>query len=136
MTLVIDASIALAWVFGDEQDSVSQSVLELVSDNGAIVPAIWRIEVANGLRSAMRRKRISQSDRTYALHELADLPINDDPDTNKYAWSTIVALSDQYDLTPYDASYLELVVRRNATLASNDKDLNQAAKAIGIRTLR
>jgi predicted nucleic acid-binding protein len=136
VTLVVDASITLAWLFDDEGDSVSELALDLTMRSGATAPLIWRIEVANGLRSAMRRRRITIQQRDAWLPVLSKLPVTEDLFTNQLAWSKTLALSDQYALTLYDAAYLELAIRTGLTLASNDKDLNEAGRAVGIQTLR
>jgi predicted nucleic acid-binding protein len=38
----------------------------------------------------------------------------------------------QYDLTAYDAAYLELAIRHNLAIASSDKALVKAAQAAGV----
>lgn len=132
MSLVIDASIALAWSFEDERTPPVLAVLEETIRDGAIVPLLWRLEVANSLRSALRRGRITQEFRDKALTDFADLRIEIDADTNTHAWSSIVSLSDGHDLTPYDAAYLELAQRRRMPLASLDGRMRRAASDIGI----
>lgn len=132
MSLVIDASVALAWTFGDERTPPVIAILEDVLREGAVVPVLWRLEVANGLRSALRRGRITQSLRDATLVDMADLPITIDTETNDHAWSFVVALSDRYELTPYDAAYLELAQRRRVPLATLDRQLGEAAFSAGV----
>ncbi len=59
MSLIIDASITLAWCFEDEATPAAEDVLDQVVESNAIVPSIWRFEVGNALQMAIRRKRIS-----------------------------------------------------------------------------
>ena len=132
MSLVIDASIALAWSFEDERTPPVLAVLEETIQHGAVVPLLWRLEIANSLRSALRRGRITQEFRDEALADLADLRIEIDADTNTHAWSSIVLLSDGHDLTPYDAAYLELAQRRRIPLASLDRRMRRAASDLDI----
>lgn len=132
MTCVIDASITLSWHFEDERTKAADLVLDRVSDGGAFVPALWRLEVANGFRTAIRKKRIVASFRDEALLSLANLSITLDPDTDAQSWTGILALADRFDLTPYDAAYLELARRRALPLASLDRDLRSAARAFGM----
>lgn len=135
MTLVIDASAALAWVFEDEMDEASRTLLARVAKSGAFVPVIWRLETASGLRSALRRKRLSLAKRDGAIALLETLSVVDNAETNARAWTSIVALSDRYDLTPHDASYLELAIRLGADIATRDAALSAAAKAAGLTTV-
>jgi len=44
-----------------------------------------------------------------------------------------LALARRYGLSSYDASYLELALRRSLPLASLDKDLMKAAQRAGVK---
>jgi predicted nucleic acid-binding protein len=132
MSPVIDASLTLAWFFEDERTPAIDSVLDEVATTGALAPALWRLEVANGLQTAKRRKRIDAAFRNRALARLAELPIAIDPETDAQAWTATLGLADRFDLTLYDAAYLELALRRAAPLASLDAALRGAAQALGI----
>ncbi|MDQ6681585.1 MAG: type II toxin-antitoxin system VapC family toxin, partial [Pseudomonadota bacterium] len=54
MTIVVDSSYALACVLPDEPRPKS---MKAVLGDVLAVPFIWPIEVANAMRSAVRRKR-------------------------------------------------------------------------------
>jgi predicted nucleic acid-binding protein len=135
MSLVIDASITLAWYFTDEITPVAEAVLDRVAEAGAVVPGHWRLEVANALQSARRRKRVSGVYRDKSLAELARLPITVDPYTNTHAWTSTLELADDFALTAYDAAYVELARRRNLPLATLDTQMRQAATGLGIPLL-
>ena len=107
----------------------------LVIEDVGWVPAIWHLEVANGLQHAIRQRRIDVAFRTGALRDLIDLDIATDTETNVFAWSDTLALADRFRLTPYDASYLELAWRRGLPLASLDSDLRAAGEALGLELL-
>jgi hypothetical protein len=55
VSLVLDSSATLAWIYSDEINDSIRHVFEIVADEGAIVPALWRLEVANSLTIAVRR---------------------------------------------------------------------------------
>jgi predicted nucleic acid-binding protein len=55
MSIVLDASMAIGWLFADERAAASRLVLRRVVAEGALVPSLWRLEVANVLRNAVRR---------------------------------------------------------------------------------
>ena len=129
MSLVIDSSITLAWCFQDEKTDESTAVLHQVGDAGAVVPALWRLEVLNGLQVAVRRRRIDTAYRDASLTDLRALAITIDRGTNRQAWSATLRLSDRFGLTPYDAAYLELALRRGLPLATLDGDLMRAAQS-------
>jgi predicted nucleic acid-binding protein len=132
MSLVLDPSLALSWYFEDERTPATDALLDRVVDEGAAVPGLWRLEIANGLRSAIRRKRIDKVFRDRAIAQLARLPITVDPDTDRYAWTTTIQLADRFGLTPYDAAYLELAQRLTLPLATLDEQLRAAAAELGV----
>ncbi len=129
MSLVLDGSVALAWCFSDETTPVIDEVMLRAARNGAVVPSIWRLEVANGLRSAIRRRRLTASARDDLLAAFTEMRIDTDTDTDRQAWTTTLILADRHGLTPYDASYLDLACRRRIPLASLDRILRSAAQA-------
>ncbi len=132
MSLVLDSSATLAWIYQDEVSDVTQQIFELVANSRAWVPAIWRLEVANGLQTGVRRGRIDGAYRDLALGDLALLDISIDQDTDKYAWSSTLRLADRFRLTLYDAAYLELAQRRSLPLASLDEELRAAARGLDV----
>jgi predicted nucleic acid-binding protein len=134
--LVIDGSTAINFVLKDEQESGAMKALAAIEGGvPTYVPAHWCVETANGLIMAERRKRASQADITEALNLIAALPVLTDDETAQRAWSDTAALARQYGLTIYDAAYLELAMRRGASLASTDAALNRAAQAAGVTLL-
>lgn len=135
MSVVIDASLTMTWYFDDEITPTTEAVLNHVSEAGAVVPSLWRLEVANAFQSALRRKRISPKYRDESLVELGELPITLDADTDTYAWTTTLRLAERFGLTIYDAAYLELAQRRSLPLATLDNELREAATAIDVTLL-
>ena len=103
-----------------------------VADAGALVPGLWRLEVANGFQMAVNRQRIDAVYRDASLNELTRLPITIDTDTNTYAWSTTLRLAERFSLTAYEAAYLELAQRCSLPLATLDPALHAPAAALCI----
>ena len=135
MSLVLDSSAALAWAYSDEGSEAIDDVVDRVTRSGAWVPAIWRLEVANGLEHGVRRGRIDREMRDAILRDFSDLDIPVAPDTNEYAWTATLALAERFHLTLYDAAYVELARRRSIPLASLDSDMRGAAKSLDIPLL-
>jgi predicted nucleic acid-binding protein len=132
MSLVVDASMAVAWLFSDERSEAPQAILRRVATEGALVPSLWRLEVANVLRNAVRQKRCDTGYATRCLQRLGRLPIVVDSETDTHAWDRARQLSAEHDLTVYDAAYLELALRRRLPLASRDAALIEAARKAGL----
>jgi predicted nucleic acid-binding protein len=135
MSLVLDCSIILAWVYADETTAPVRQVFDLVSQGGAWVPSLWRLEVANVLEMSMRRRRHDAAFCDATLADLAHLPIQVDGETDIRAWTETIGLAERHQLTLYDAAYLELAQRRGLPLATLDRDLRRAAGAEKIRVL-
>lgn len=133
--LVLDSSATLAWIYTDETTESVREIFEMVSDGGACVPSLWRLEIANSLQTAVRKRRIDSTYRDQSLSDMALLNITIDGETNLHAWTKTVYLADKFGLTPYDAAYLELALRRHLPLATLDKDLRAAAAASRVKLL-
>jgi predicted nucleic acid-binding protein len=135
VSLVLDCSATLAWVFPDETSKAIQSVFERVVEQGALVPDLWRIEVANSLTMAFRSGRMTEEERTTSPLALADLQIVADDETGTRVWSDTISLADRYRLTVYDATYLELALRLSLPLATLDSELRKAARSARVLLL-
>ena len=132
MSLVVDASMTLSWYFQDAQSPASLDLLREVSASGAIAPSLWRLEVASAFLAALRRKRITVEFRDLSLRDLGTLAISIDAETDRQAWTRTLRLADRFDLTAYDASYLELPDRLGLPLATGDAALARAAASCGV----
>jgi predicted nucleic acid-binding protein len=135
VSVVIDASLTLAWYFDDETTPAADAVLDRVSEAGAVVPCLWRLEVANAFQSALRRKRITTAYRDESLTKLDAMQITVDADTDTYAWTTTLRLAERFGLSVYDAAYLELAQRRSLPLATLDRELREAAPTVNVTLL-
>jgi predicted nucleic acid-binding protein len=132
VSLVLDPSITLSWYFEDECSPAADALLHRVAEDGAVVPSLWRLEIANGLQIALRRRRINRTFRDRSLAELGRMAITTDLDTDRYTWTNTLQIADRFQLTVYDAAYLELAQRRSLPLATLDKPLRAAAGTLGI----
>jgi predicted nucleic acid-binding protein len=133
--MVIDCSAAVAWCFEDEASDEIDALLPRIGDEGAVVPALWHLEVANVLIQATKRGRITADDADTRLRLIATLPITTDAETSTRAWHDTLALARVEGLTAYDAAYLELAIRRRLPLATRDKALAEAARRRGVQVL-
>jgi predicted nucleic acid-binding protein len=135
MSLVLDSSATLAWIFGDETTESIRTVFEQVVERGAFVPTLWRLEVANSLTTAARRGRIDPAFRDSALADLGAMGVIVDSATEMNAWGATLSIADRCKLTVYDAAYVELAQRRGLPLATLDGEMAAACDALGLRRL-
>jgi hypothetical protein len=54
---VVDASIAITWCFQDQATPETDRLLDKVRDEGAVAPALWRLERADDAGSRFGRRR-------------------------------------------------------------------------------
>lgn len=132
---VLDASVALGWCFGDEELAHAERVLHRLATEPAIVPAIWLLEVANGLAVAERRGRLTAADVGRVRTALAALPIELDVPSLDRVLGDVLELARAEGLSAYDAAYLELAVRLGCPLATADHGLRTVAAKVGVGLL-
>lgn len=130
--LVVDASIALAWLFDDETQPGADRALDRLIEDRAEVPQLWHLEIRNSLLTAERRGRISLDEIHERLDALSGLPIQTDEDPDL---RSAFDLARRHGLSFYDALYLELAKRQRAELATLDRALGRAAVSEGVPLL-
>jgi predicted nucleic acid-binding protein len=132
---IVDCSLTMSWCFPEEATDASSAIQDRMAHETAIVPMHWFLEVANVLAMAEKKKRITHAKSAEFLTLLEDLEIEADGEAAGRAFSHILALSRSHGLTSYDATYLDLALRKRLPLASLDDELRSAAKKTGIQVL-
>ena len=129
---MIDASIALAWCFPDEQSEYADKVLVALEGKTILVPAIWSLEITNAMLVGERKKRLGQPEILRFNTLLRSLPVLQDVQPIGDQIGNILPLAREHNLTAYDAAYLELAIRHGASLATLDSPLEKATKLAGV----
>lgn len=130
---VLDASVALSWFFEDEAGEESLGVRTRLTEERAVVPALWLYEVGNALTVASRRGRMTPEQASRAAQLLAELPVDVEPPSRDV--TDLLELAATSGLSVYDAAYLQVASRRGIPLATSDQRLITAAKAAGVQLL-
>ena len=133
MRFVLDCSVTLPWFFDDEKTDYTETLLDSLVQDQAVVPMLWRWEFANALLMAMRRGRISNTRRQEIIAQAERLPII--LDTYAVTITSISDLAMDCQVTAYDAAYLEVALRLSLPLASLDAALIAAAKKRNVALL-
>ena len=126
---VIDASVTMPWFFADEATPFTEGLLDTIGAQVLWAPALWVLECTNVLQSAQRRRRIDANRRAEIASELSVLPVRIDPQIPDFV--SLDRLAAAHSLSAYDATYLELALRRSLVLVSLDARLIAAAGALG-----
>ena len=129
---VLDASVVMAWCFEDESNPYADAVLESLSSHSCLAPAVWPLEISNVLVVAERRGHINKAGSVRFVTLISQLPIIVEPESSRRVFAEIMALAREQGLSSYDASYLDLAMRRGLPLATLDARLQQAAQQTGV----
>ena len=133
---VLDASVSLSWFVDDPVPIAAVEIRNLlVKGQNALVPALWAFEMANGLVTAERKRVLSSLDVSDCCDEIEILltgSLELVADSPRNIVRILFASAHAHSLTAYDASYLELAMRRNLPLATLDKSLAAAAQREGV----
>jgi predicted nucleic acid-binding protein len=133
MPFVVDASVTLAWCFEDETTPQTEAILDRLSDDTAVVPSLWELEVSNVLLLGERRGRLTESQSARFVALLGQLPIL--VDSASVDIGAVLAAGRSHALTAYDAAYLVLAEREGVPLATLDAKLRAAAQAVGVSVI-
>jgi predicted nucleic acid-binding protein len=131
---VLDCSASLPWVFANEATPATEALLDDLANGGhAWVPALWHLELANVMLGAQRRGQIDKAGTEKFLATLNAFDIEVDDETISLAWTKTLGLGETYGLTVYDATHLELALRKGLPLASLDRELRAVCSKAGGR---
>ena len=135
---VLDASVALRWFLDVSVSPYADRVKQVLIKGGrAVVPALWHLEMSNGLAIAERRSILSTADIDQALLDIEHI-VAEGVDTSSVFVSAHQALitARAFKLSAYDAVYLDLARHERLPLASLDERLRAAAGQAGVELLR
>jgi len=128
---VVDCSFFMGWLLPDEEEiSFDPSSFSIH------VPSIFLLELLSTLRKSLKKERITKQKHDEFIEYCRGLPFNVDHfSSTQESLNTISRLSEEHDLTSYDASYLELALRLKAPIGTFDKKILEACKIKKITSL-
>ncbi len=133
MNFVLDCSMTMAWFLEDAATPYTDSVQDaLCAGSEALVPSFWPFEVVNVFVVAEHRQRIQPEKTNLFLNRLSTLPIRVQAAPSPSEIKTLIETAREYNITSYDAAYLELARREHLPMATLDDDLIRCAGASGI----
>jgi predicted nucleic acid-binding protein len=131
VAVVVDASVAAAWLLPDDATPYTEAALAATSRGAIWVPALWLLEIGNLLLSAHRRRRISDAKRRELVAAASDLRLR--VDREPVSMVELDLLASRHGLSAYGAAYLELALRRGLPMATLDGTLRAAMAAAGVQ---
>jgi predicted nucleic acid-binding protein len=135
---VLDASVSLAWFLDSPVPDLAIRVRRsLETGSRAIVPPLWRLEMANGFAIAERRGNLTISFADRCLSDVEGLMASViDESATAISLRQAHSVARSFRLSAYDAAYLETARREHLPLATLDRALGDAATKAGVPTLR
>ena len=134
-SFVIDNSVVMSWCFKDEISQYADKVLDCLQESNTFVPSIWPLELVNVLLVAERKKRLRQADSVRFITLLSQLPIIVEYERTGTVMNDLLTLARANKLSSYDASYLDLSMRKGLPIATLDARLIEVAKKLNVPIL-
>ena len=134
MPFVLDNSVVTGWYLPEQATAYGQSIATRLESDKALVPTLWQLELANVLKTACTRGKLDLDTARQILDALGRLPIEIDTSPAPRQ-RQLFELAMRYQLSSYDAAYLELAMRHGLPIATQDMHLKAAAMAAGVDVL-
>ena len=133
MNYIYDASFVGAIILPDEKNPDVDKINNSIDENDMIyIPQMLWYEVTNILNNVVRRKRISSNEVIHLYKVISAIKFTTDFETGINYSKKLWELCIKYNLSSYDAAYLELADRKKAVLCTLDENLINAAKTHGV----
>jgi predicted nucleic acid-binding protein len=124
----------------DETDKDTDAGRGCLEEFSAFVPAIWPLEVCNEVCNVLlvveRRNRISQADSFPFISLLTEFPIYVEQKSPERMFGELFALARECKISSYDATYLDLAMRKGLSLATMDKKMILAARTCSVSIVK
>jgi predicted nucleic acid-binding protein len=136
MVYVLDSSFVASVILPDENNQHAEKMyVQITNSNEKQAPNLFWYEMANIFMSLIRRKRYTYDEVMQLMPVFSSIQLKIDYESGPDYAQKLLRLCSDYNLSSYDAAYLELAKRKNATLCTLDQDLSAAAKKLGVPVL-
>ena len=136
MIYVFDSSFVGSLVIPDEKNHRVDEILAAIDENEEIIaPQLLWYEVANIFKNLIRRKRYTFDEVLRFFSFMAAIRLTCDFETGGVYLEKLLRPCNDFNISSYDAAYLELAGRRKAVLCTLDENLQAAAKKYGVVTI-
>ena len=136
MVYVFDSSFVIATIIPDEETPEIKSLHSKIKNNDEKhAPQLIWYEIANVFMNLIRRKRFSKEEVNHLIPLLSFVNLSTDFESGANYAKRLWNLCSDYNLSAYDAAYLELAKRKRAVLCTLDENLINAANKYGVEVI-
>jgi predicted nucleic acid-binding protein len=136
MNYVLDCSFITPLILTEDNSDQAEIAFNKIKETEIVyVPQLFWYEIANVLKKAITKKRITHADAINSLKLLSAYSLQTDVEIGPVYSTLLLDLAEKYALYCYDASYLELAIRKGCVLGTYDRLLAAACQKAGIKTL-
>jgi predicted nucleic acid-binding protein len=129
MIYVFDSSFIGALIIPDEKNLRVDKIRAGISEDETIlVPRLLWYEMANIFKNLSRRRRFTADEVMQFYLDLAAIRLTCDNQTGINYSTILLRLCNDYNLSSYDAAYLELAERKKAVLCTMGESLKRPRK--------
>ena len=137
MTYVFDSSFVGAIIIPDEKNPRVDKVHAAIGkEEGIFIPHLFWYEMANVFKNLLRRRRCTYDEVIQLFPSLDAIRLTVDSETGVDYSQKLLRLCNEYNISSYDAAYLELAARKEAVLCTLDENLKLAAKKHGVKVMK
>jgi len=130
---VFDASFIVSLIIPDEKNpAVDKIYANIKNEDEKLAPHLLWYEIANIFKNLLRRKRFTFDEVLSFFPSLTAIRLTCDFETGPGYAEKLLRLCGDYNISSYDAAYLELAGRKKAALCTLDENLITAAKKHGV----
>jgi len=131
---VLDASVALAWFVDHPVAAYAVRVRKsLARDARALVPGLWHLEMANGFAVAERRGILTSANSTAGIAAIEQLLVQSIENSADFiSLRQVLTTARDFQLSAYDAVYIDTARRQRLPIATLDRRLLSAAQQAGV----
>ena len=134
---VLDASVALAWFLDSPVSPYATQVKQRLLDGArAVVPALWHLEMANGFAVSERRHILTAAEGTRCLIDVEQLTAQIETNSDLVLTRQALSTARSFQLSAYDAVYLDTARNQGLPLATLDQSLRAAAARAAVELFR
>ena len=133
---VIDCSTTMSLFLPDENNTDYTNIIyNQLANKDCIVPSLWCYEISNVLLSCKKRNRLDDKQINDIANLIYKLPVEVENNNFQFIHNNVFNIANSHGLSIYDASYIELALRFNCSLATLDRKLIEIAKKLNVGLL-